>query len=143
MDISAPVERVWDVLVDWESQPRWMVDARSVTVLSPHRHGPDVRLRCLTGLRPPLVIADDMITTEWRQHRSIGVRHLGRLIRGYGAFDLEPIPTGTRFVWWEEVRAPLGSLGDAVTSVVVAPLVSRLFQASLTRLKTLCEAPGE
>jgi hypothetical protein len=140
VDIHAPVERVWDVLVDWEGQPRWMVDARRVTVLSPHREGLNVLVRCLTGLKPPLVVADDMITTEWYEHSTIGVRHLGKLIRGYGAFDLEPVPTGTRFVWWEEVDPPLGLIGEAVTSMLIVPLVNRLFQASLARLKALCEA---
>ena len=140
-EIGAPVERVWDVLIDWEGQPRWMVDARRVTVLTPHREGPDVRIRCHTGLPPPLAIPDDMVTTEWYEHSTVGVRHVGRLIRGYGAFDLEPIPSGTRVVWWEEVQPPLGPVGGVVTDAVIVPLVNRLFRASLARLKALCESP--
>ncbi len=138
--IQAPIERVWDILVDWEGQPRWMVDVRRVSVLSPHRTGPDVLLRCQMGVRRPLSVTDDMITTEWYEHSTVGVRHLGKLIRGYGAFDLEPTPTGTRFVWWEEVDPPLGPLGDLVTETIVAPVVTRMFHASLRRLKALCEA---
>jgi len=138
-NIAAPVERVWDVLVDWEGQPRWMVDARDVRVLTPHRLGTDVRVRCRMGLSSPLSIIDDMVTTEWYEHSTIGVRHLGWLIRGYGAFDLEPIPTGTRLVWWEEVQPPLGPVGEAVTGLVVVPVVNRVFRASLARLKAMCE----
>jgi hypothetical protein len=67
------------------------------------------------------------------------VRHTGRLIRGYGAFDLEPTPSGTRVVWWEEVDPPLGPVGEALTSMVVVPVANRVFQASLARLKALCE----
>jgi hypothetical protein len=141
--INAPVARVWEVLTDWEGQPRWMIDAQSVTVLSARREGVDVLLRCRTGLGPAIAITDDMITTRWREHSTIGVRHLGRLIRGYGAFDLKPIPAGTQFVWWEEIDPPLGPLGEAVTGAVVVPLVNRLFRASLARLKTLCETNGK
>jgi hypothetical protein len=111
-----------------------------VSVLSRHRVGPDVVVRCLMGIKRPFVITDDMITTEWYEHSTIGVRHLGKLIRGIGAFDLEAVPAGTRVVWWEEVDPPLGSVGEIVTTTLVAPLVSRMFKASLSRLKALCEA---
>lgn len=138
--IEAPVERVWDVLIDWEAQPRWMVDARSVTVLSPHREGLDVVLSCRTAIAGGLVVNDRMVTIEWLERSSVGVRHLGPLIRGIGAFDLEPTPKGTRFVWWEELDPPLGRVGDLVAGALVVPLVARVFRSSLARLKALCEA---
>lgn len=137
--INAPVERVWDVLIDWEAQPRWMVDARSVTVLTSHREGLDVVVRCRTGIAGGLVVTDDMVTTEWLERSTIGIRHLGPLIRGTGAFELEPTPEGTRFVWWEELDPPLGRIGELVASAAVVPLVNRVFRSSLARLKALCE----
>ncbi|MGH8904375.1 MAG: SRPBCC family protein [Egibacteraceae bacterium] len=138
--IKAPVERVWEVLIDWEAQPRWMVDARSVTVLSSHREGLDVVLSCRTVIAGGLVVTDDMVTTAWSEHSTVGVRHLGRLIRGIGAFDLESTPEGTRFVWWEELDPPLGAVGELVAGAVVVPLTARVFRSSLARLKALCEA---
>jgi hypothetical protein len=138
--IKAPVERVWDVLINWEGQPRWMVDARSVTVLSSHREGLDVVLRCRTGIASGLAITDDMVTTKWVDHATVGVRHLGPLIRGVGAFELEPTPEGTRFVWWEEFDPPLGRVGELVAGAAVVPLVNWVFRSSLARLKALCEA---
>jgi uncharacterized membrane protein len=138
--IEAPVERVWDVLTDWEAQPRWMVDARSVTVLTPHREGRGVVLSCRTAIAGGLAVNDRMVTTEWLERSKIGVRHLGPLIRGIGAFDLEPTPEGTRFRWWEELDPPLGRLGDLVARMVVVPAVARVFRSSLVRLKALCEA---
>lgn len=137
--IQAPVERVWEVLIDWEAQPRWMVDARSVAVLTPHREGLGVVLRCRTVIAGGLVVTDDMETTEWSERSTIGVRHLGRLIRGVGAFDLEPTAEGTRLVWWEEFDPPLGRIGELVAGAAVVPLVNRVFRSSLARLKALCE----
>lgn len=141
--IEAPVERVWDVLVDWEGQSRWMVDARSVTVLTPQREGTDVVLRCRTDIAAGIVVTDDMAVTEWVPRERIGVRHLGRVIRGVGAFELRPTADGTLFTWWEEVDAPLGLLGEAAATVVVVPLVSRTFRRSLAALKRVCEDVSE
>lgn len=138
--IEAEPARVWEVLADWERQPQWMQDARSVTVLSPHREGVDVVVRCRTDLLGGLVVTDDMVTTEWEQPRVIGVRHLGGLIRGVGAFELEASPYGTRFTWWEEIDPPFGALGESLTSVLLAPHVQRLFRTSLAALKRVCES---
>lgn len=140
--IEADPDRVWAVLVDWEGQPRWMRDARSVTVLSPHREGLDVVVRCMTRIAPGCTLTDDLVTTEWDEPRVLGMRHLGWLIRGVGSFELEPVPQGTRVVWWEELELPLASLGDAVAGVAVVPVVTRVFRASLADLKRLCESSG-
>lgn len=137
--IDAPVERVWAVLVDWEGQSRWMQDARDVRVLTDKREGRGVVIRAATDILG-LVVDDDMEITEWEEPRLIGVRHLGMLIRGVGAFELVPLPDGkTRFTWWEEVQAPFGALGDTVAGLVVVPWVSRVFRRSLAALKAVCE----
>lgn len=138
--IEAEPARVWEVLVDWERQPRWMRDARSVTVQSPHREGVDVVVRCRTDIAGGLVVNDDMVTTEWKEPEVMAVRHVGRLIRGVGAFELSPTPYGTRFTWWEEVDAPFGPLGEAVANVALVPAVRRVFRSSLAALKRVCES---
>ena len=139
--IEATPSRVWEVLTDWERQPQWMADARSVEVVSADREGVDVVVRCRTDIAAGFVVTDDMVTTSWVPERIIAVRHLRRLIRGIGAFELEPTGEGTYFTWWEEVEAPFGSLGDALTDVLVVPFVRRTFRASLANLKRLAEAP--
>lgn len=138
--IEAPVARVWAVLLDWEAQPAWMEDARSVVVTSAHREGPGVVLRCRTDLAFGIVVDDEMETTEWAEHRVIGVRHTGWLVRGVGAFELEPTEAGVHLTWWEEVDAPLGPVGELVATLVVAPLVLRVFRRSLGNLKRVCES---
>lgn len=138
--VEAPPDRVWACLVDWERQADWMVDARSVQVLTAIREGVGVTLRCRTDILG-VVVNDELEVTEWQEPAVLGVRHTGLLLRGAGAFELTATPYGTRLVWWEEAEAPLGSVGDALAGALVAPWVNRVFRRSLARFKRVCETP--
>jgi carbon monoxide dehydrogenase subunit G len=142
--IHRPVEQVWDVLTDWEAQPRWMQDAKSVTVTSPHRVGVGVTIDVPTDIALGIVVMDRMVVTDWVEQRRIAVRHTGRVIKGTGAFEIQPtrLPDGgegTIFTWTEDVDAPLGRLGDLVARAVVVPIVSFVFRRSLRALKEVAE----
>lgn len=135
--VEAVPERVWARLVDWERQPEWMVDALDVTVLSPHRQGPGVRLRCPTRLAG-VVVTDVLEVVEWQPPRHLGIRHDGWLIQGLAGFDLQATDHGTHLRWWEEIQPPLGVLGD-VGMGLAEPLTRRLLQRSLANLKLVAE----
>lgn len=136
--IEAPAERVWQVLVDWDLQPRWMVDARTVEVIGDRREGVGTQLRCPTELVFGLVVTDHLEVVEWEPPRLLGVRHTGPVIHGVAAFELEPTPHGTHLRWWEEIDPPLGPVG-ALGGMLVEPLVRRLFRRSLAGLKRVVE----
>jgi uncharacterized protein YndB with AHSA1/START domain len=138
--VEAPPERVWELLADWEGQPRWMVDARSVTVLSPARASAGTVVRCMTAIAGGLVVTDDAVVTDWDPPRVLAIRHLGRLIRGVGAFELEPTAHGTHVTWWEEIDPPFAAAGELVTSLALAPGIRRVFRRSLAGLKRLAES---
>lgn len=136
--IEAPLDRVWEVLTDWETQPRWMADARAVEVVGERRDGVGTQLRCPTELAFGLVITDHLEVVEWEPPRLLGVRHTGPIIHGIAAFELAPTPHGTHLRWWEEIDPPLGPLG-ALGGLVVEPLVRRLFRRSAAGLKRVVE----
>ena len=136
--IVAPRELVWEVLADWEGQVRWMVDALRVEVVSDHREGVGVVIRCPTDLLG-FVTVDVMRVTWWDPGYRMAVRHEGRLIKGDAAFELDDVPGGTRVTWWEEVAAPLGQLGEFGGEWIVGPYVTRMFRHSLDALARLCE----
>lgn len=136
--IEVAPERVWAVLVDWESQPRWMIDARAVRVESDRREGAGTRLRCPTVLAPGVVVADHLEVVEWDPPRTLGVRHAGPLIRGVGAFELRATGHGTHLVWWEEIDPALGLVG-ALGGVLAEPALRRRFRRSLAGLKRVAE----
>lgn len=138
-EIFAPVSVVWATLTEWELQPSWMLDAIDVEVLTAERQGVGVVIRCPTRLLG-FVVDDVMRVTAWEPEQTLAVEHLGRIITGSGAFDLEPLPgDSTRVVWWEEIDPPLGAVGEWGASTLVLPLLRRLFSRSLERFAKLAE----
>lgn len=151
--VAAPRDVVWDVLVDWERQPAWMVDARAVHVLGTQREGVGVVLRCPTRVLG-WTVQDLLRVTAWEPRRRLEIVHLGRIITGSGGFELEDRPddddgavgpapgrgvAGTVVRWWEEVDPPLGALGELVASRGLLPVLRRIFGRSLRNLAAVAE----
>lgn len=137
-EVHAPVQVVWDVLVDWSRQPDWMLDARGVEVVSPHDRGTGVTIHVPTSLLGVPVL-DIMRITGWDPPHRLEATHLGRLIRGVGAFELSAVGPGTLVWWWEEIEAPLGVVGELGARAVL-PALRAIFSRSLRRLGDLAEA---
>lgn len=141
--VAAPRQHVWGVLTHWERQPEWMLDAKSVEVLTPAREGVGVTIRCPTNLLG-ITVEDVMRVTGWDEPSRLEVTHLGRIITGSGAFELDDTSAATtRIDWWEEVDPPLGALGEWGASTFVLPILRRIFTRSLRNLAALAEAEAE
>ena len=140
VEVDAPRQAVWDQLVDWESQAQWMVDAKSVEVVSERREGQGVTIHVPTNLLGVTVL-DVMRVTQWRPPGWLEVEHLGKVITGRGAFELEELgPERTRVTWHEWIDPPLGSLGRWGAETFVLPFTRRLFRRSLDNLAAAAEA---
>jgi hypothetical protein len=69
----------------------------------------------------------------WDPPRRCIVRHTGRVVRGAGVFEVEPLgPDHSRFSWGEILELPLGTLGR-VGFPLVRPVVAWGLRASLRR----------
>lgn len=136
--VAAPRGLVWEILTDWERQAEWMPDALEVEVLTPARTGEGVTIRAPTRILG-VVVDDVMRVTGWQPERRLEVVHLGRLIRGRGAFELTDTPRGTAISWWEEIDPPLGRVGESAARRLVRPLIHRVFRQSLRGLREACE----
>lgn len=113
--LPVPVEEAWTVLLDWERQPAWMLDADRVTVLSEQREGVGVRLAVRTRLLGVTAFTEPMEVTVWDPPRRVEMRH-GPPVAGTGTWILEPIEAGTRFTWREEVRLALPGVGELLAA---------------------------
>jgi len=133
--LEAPVEKVWERVVDWDGQRDWMV-ATTMRVLGDRTEGLGTRLEAATG-KGPAAIVDPMVVTEWEPPNRLVVRHTGDLVRGQGVFEVFALPGGrSRFVWREELDLPLGAAGRFGWPVV-RPAVVAGMRTCLRRLQRL------
>ncbi len=138
--VDAPPELLWQLVTDWERQGEWLPCTRVR-----HVDGPDLAVgtRLLARTAVGRVGFDDPMTvTAVDVPQSYEVVHTGRVVKGVGAFVVEPDGGGSRFTWWERVDVPGGPLAPVVWWVG-GPLTRLLFGWALRRLRRLAEAETE
>ncbi len=137
-DVDASVEQTWAGAVDWAGQGEWMLGTR-VWPTAQDGQGVGGGIAAFTGLGR-LGFLDPMVITRWEPPRSCHVLHTGRLVRGTGAFDVEPRGEGrSTFVWREDLELPLGPLGR-LGWPLVRPLLASGVRLSLRRFARWVEA---
>ena len=96
-------------------------------------------IEAFTGIGK-LGFLDTMDITLWEPPHRCHVLHTGRLVRGTGAFEVEPRGEGlSTFVWREDLELPLGPLGRAGW-----PLVKPVFAFGVNvSLKRFAPVPVE
>jgi hypothetical protein len=131
IEVPASAEVVWRAFTDWERQGDWMLLTR-VRSTTAEREGPGAGIEGITGVGP-LVVRDPMVVRTWDPPRRCIVRHTGRVVRGAGVFEVEPLgPESSLFTWGEVLEIPLGALGRAGFPLV-RPAVSWGLRVSLRR----------
>ncbi|GIU98527.1 MAG: hypothetical protein KatS3mg014_0143 [Actinomycetota bacterium] len=138
--LPAEPERVWETLVRWEEQPRWMRDAASVRVLGARREGVGTILAVRTRLANVPAFTERLEVTVWDPPRHLVVAHRS-FVRGVGAWRLQPVEGGTWFTWSEDLRLPIPFLGELLLRAD-RPLLRRRMAASLRRLRAQVAASG-
>jgi len=137
---SAEPARVWQVLIDWAGQSRW-IPFTTVDVVSDHDQGLGVRAVALSGFRLgriPVGLLDNFVVTGWRPAKELEVLHLGPCFTGEGAFRLEPHHGGTRVTATEVFSLPGGKPIEAIVRLGL-PLMRAAFRRSLRGLATIAE----
>lgn len=140
--IAAPPEAVWDVLADVERQGDWMVDIRTLEIVSEQKRGAGTVMHVTSELFGLPIVKDVMEITAWAPPHRMDVAHRGQFA-GTGSFTLERIENGTLFTWTEEFAPPLGPLGEAGFALAVKPHLSRVFNRSMENVKRLAEERAE
>lgn len=105
-------EEAWAILLAWERQADWMLDADRVEVVSQEREGVGVRLAVRTRILGLPAFTEAMEVIGWEPPRRLVLRH-GGLVAGDGTWTLTPEPGGTRFDWTEDVRLRIPAVGGA------------------------------
>ena len=137
VDVDAPVEQTWAGATDWAGQGEWMLGTR----VRPTRQGGQGvggGIEAFTGVGR-LGFLDTMDITLWDPPHRCHVVHTGRLVRGTGAFEVEPRGPHSTFVWREDLELPLGALGR-LGWPLVKPFFAYGVQLSLKRFARWVEA---
>jgi uncharacterized protein YndB with AHSA1/START domain len=148
VEVAAPAEQVFAALVDWDRQGEWMlltdVRAEDGDGQVPGAQGVGGRIAARTGVRLPggrrVGVLDPMLVTRWEAPRRVDVRHLGRVVRGTGTFEVRPRgESASTFVWTESLDLPLGRLG-ALGWPLVRPAMVAGVRYSLKRFAAYAAA---
>jgi carbon monoxide dehydrogenase subunit G len=131
--LPCPPEEAWAILLAWERQADWMLDADRVEVVGDRREGIGVRLSVRTRILGLPAFTEPMEVVGWDPPRRLAVRH-GGIVVGQGTWSLDRELGGTRFVWVEDVRLLLPLVGD-LAARVYAPILRRLMQRAAAGLR--------
>jgi hypothetical protein len=148
--LVASPERVWDELVDWPGQDRW-IPLTHVRVTGGPARGLGTRVSALSGFRLgslPVGLLDRFVVTGWTPPGSrpgdppgeLAVLHLGPYFTGEGSFKVLPDAVGARLVATEVFSVPGGAPVEALLRLAL-PVMRRGFAASLDTFAGLVEAP--
>ncbi len=129
--VAAAPERVWEAVVDWPGQHRWIPATRTEG-----GHGVGAQVIGRTGIGPA-GFTDRMVITEWDPPRRCVVRHTGWLVRGLGEFEVTPDGTASEFRWAEYLQLPLPAPAGRAAALVLRPLAQWGLNVSLRRFARL------
>jgi uncharacterized protein YndB with AHSA1/START domain len=136
IEIAAPPEAVWDVVMDAERLEEWVTIHRR---LERHTATTMDQVLCLRGVN---------FHVKWELESSR--RPKCAVWKGRGPahshaeteYRLTAVDAGTRFEYHNDFKAPLGFLGAAASRALVGGVPEREANASLRRLKALIERGG-
>ena len=119
--VNAPLELVWEHLVDWKSQSNWMALTTVTSSADNGRNsGIGTDIKAFTGVGK-FGILDEMKVIEWRPPTFCAVDHYGKFIKGKGKFSLVQLSSErTRFDWYEKIEAPKWVLAVIKPGILIA-----------------------
>jgi hypothetical protein len=144
-EADASVATVWEVLIDWTGQSRW-IPLTTVQVMTDRKVGVGVRAEALSGVwlgRIPLGLLDRFIVTGWSppttDMAALEVFHLGPYFTGEGVFRLMGHGGKTTLSCTEVFSVPGGRLIEGPARLAL-PVLRAGLARSLRALIAIAEA---
>jgi hypothetical protein len=144
-EIDAPVAAVWEVLIDWTGQSRW-IPLTTVQITNDRNVGLGIRAEALSGLRIGRFrfgLLDRFIVTGWSppaaEVAELEILHLGPYFTGEGVFRLTGHDGKTTVCSIEVFSLPGGRATEWLARLAL-PLLRAGFASSLRALGAIVEA---
>jgi hypothetical protein len=132
VELDLPLSLAFAKAVDWPGQGEW-IPLTTVRVARGDGRSLGSRIEAFTGVGR-LGFLDVMEVTGWDPPNRVDVMHVGRFLRGPGAFEFRASPNGGTTVTWSEwLDLPFGRVGRLLWPVL-RPLVTVLLRTALRRL---------
>ena len=137
IDVKASPETVFAAATDWDRQGEWMLGT-TVRVRRGDGRSVGSEVEAVTGLGG-IGISDRMQITVWDAPSRCEMRHLGRVVRGLGIFEVASRGReAATFAWSEQLELPLGIFG-ALGWPLVRPFFRWGLRFSLDRFAAFCQ----
>ena len=133
IDIDAPPEAVWDIVMDAERLEEWVTIHRR---LEDFTDSTMEQVLCIRGVS--FHVKWELAASD-RPHRACWKGKGPARSKAETEYNLEAVDGGTRFEYRNEFKAPLGPLGAAASKALVGGVPEREANASLQKLKDLIE----
>ncbi len=114
-----------------------MREMRDVRVVGSQREGVGVEAEATVRIGG-IATRDRIRVTRWEPPAVLEIEHLG-WVGGLGYMELSPTDEGSNLFWRETLAPPWGFLGRLGIRAY-RPLLRRIFQGDLERLRALIEA---
>src|SRR5687767_7054923 len=134
--IRAPIERVWERLVDWERLSDWMSEASEFKVTSERREGVGVTAQARIKIAG-ISTKDSVEVVVWEPPERLEIAHLG-WVKGGGVMSCRQLDGDVLVTWTETLIPPLGWLGWT-GMLLLRRVIRHTFQKDIILLKTLVE----
>lgn len=131
VEVKANQQKVFDKVVDWESQGQWMLGTK-VSGTKNNGQGLGGEINAWTGFWK-IGFNDPMVITQWIEPKIVDVKHLGRIVKGTGSMVVEKIDeNNSRFIWSESINLPLGFIGK-IGWIIIKPFFVSGIKFSLNK----------
>ena len=140
IDINAPPAKIWPFFVEPEKVLQWYSTFKRFEYTSDQRSGLGTPIYVEEQAGGPLMKMH-FESVEWKENEKLALRMVsGSGVKAYKqSWLLEPIPSGSRFTFIEEIELPYGIIGK-----FIGLIGQRMSEATVSKiqqkLKTLAEA---
>jgi hypothetical protein len=129
--VKASQQKVFDKIVDWESQGQWMLGTK-VSGTKNNGQGLGGEINAWTGFWK-IGFNDPMVITQWIEPKIVDVKHIGRLVKGTGSMVVEKVDEhNSRFIWSESINLPFGFIGK-IGWIIIKPFFVSGIKFSLNK----------
>jgi len=123
VEVKASQQKVFDKIVDWESQGQWMLGTK-VSGTKNNGQGLGGEINAWTGFWK-IGFNDPMVITQWIEPKIVDVKHIGRIVKGTGSMVVEKVDeNNSRFIWSESINLPFGFIGKIGWTIIKPFFVS-------------------